>query len=148
MWSKTNPGPFDRYAAAEPDEPLFVLRGSDPVSTLLVSLWTGVRNVMGANRPDEALDAIQCSLALEQWARSHGGDVNRALQGFLRVLRNTQFAEFASYGMPCIKCDGSGVWIRQGVPVSNEPCPVCSRTAASGASGHSGVAVTKGATLN
>jgi hypothetical protein len=146
MWSKSKPGPFDRYAEAAPEEPVFVLLGRDPVSTFLVSLWIGVHGVMGGNSPAEALDAAQCSLALEQWARAHGGDVNRALQGFLHVLRNTQFAEFASYGMPCVKCDNSGVWIRQGAAVSNEPCPVCSRTAASNA--NASAVVTNRAVLN
>jgi hypothetical protein len=126
MWSKTNPGPFDRYAEAEPEEPIFVLLGRDPVSTFLVSLWIGMHAVMRDNSPSAALDAVQCTLALEQWARTHGGNVNRALNACLTVLRNTQFAEFVSHGMPCIKCDDSGVWIRQGVSIHDEPCPVCS----------------------
>jgi hypothetical protein len=148
MWSKNTPGPFDRYAEAESEEPLFVLRGSDPVAFLLASLWVGAHDVMGDNAPAAAVDAAQCSLALEQWARSHGGNVERALWAFLRVLRNTQFAEFASYGMECIKCDNSGVWISQGNVVMDKPCPVCSRTAAAAANAKETRSVTKRDSLN
>ena len=105
MWSKSQPGPFDRYTTAEADEPLFVLRGTDPVSCLLVSLWIGVHDLMGGNPPEAVLDAMQCSLALEHWARTHGSNVDLAVQACLKVLRNTSFSEFASQGMPCIKCD-------------------------------------------
>jgi hypothetical protein len=70
VWSKTSPGPFDRYAAAEPDEPLFILRGSDPVAALLVSTWVGVWGVLGGNTAAAVQDALQCSLAMEAWART------------------------------------------------------------------------------
>lgn len=36
MGTKNRPGTFDCYAAAGPDEPLFVLLGRDPVAPLLV----------------------------------------------------------------------------------------------------------------
>jgi hypothetical protein len=97
--------------------------------------------VMRDNSPSAALDAVQCSLALEQWARTHGGNVNRALNACLTVLRNTQFAEFASHGMPCIKCDDSGVWIRQGVAIHDQPYPVCSCFRAAAVAPDNGVPV-------
>jgi hypothetical protein len=31
MGTKSNPGPFDCYAKAEPDEPMFVLLARDPL---------------------------------------------------------------------------------------------------------------------
>lgn len=96
MWSKTNPGPFDRYASAEAEEPVFILRGSDPVATLLVSLWVGVHDVMGDNAPAAALDAMQCAAHMEQWARGRGRDLDRAVNAFLTVLRNAQLAAFAA----------------------------------------------------
>jgi hypothetical protein len=133
MWSKSKPGPFDRSTEAESEEPIFVLLGRDPVAFLLVSLWIGVHDVMGDNAPDVALDAAQCVLALEQWARTHGGNVERAADACLRVLRHTRFADLAAHGMPCVKCDDSGVWIREGVPVRDRPCPVCARIASAAA---------------
>lgn len=39
MGTKNNPGEFDCYAKAHPDEPLFILRGKDPVAPYLVSMW-------------------------------------------------------------------------------------------------------------
>jgi hypothetical protein len=70
---------------------------------------------------------------METWARQRNFDVDGAFKAWLRVLRHVQFAEFASYGMPCVKCDNSGVWVRQGVGVYEQPCPVRARTTASAA---------------
>lgn len=43
MGTKTNPGKFDCYAKAEPDEPVFVLLGRDPSAGPLVRLWAAIR---------------------------------------------------------------------------------------------------------
>lgn len=43
MGTKRNPGEFDCYAKAEPDEPLFILRGKDVSAPYLVEIWTAVR---------------------------------------------------------------------------------------------------------
>lgn len=43
MGSKNNPGKFDCYAKAEPDEPLFVLMGRDPMGGHLASIWSKLR---------------------------------------------------------------------------------------------------------
>ena len=43
MGTKNNPGAFDCHAAAEPDEPMFVLLGRDPMAGLLVRLWAKMR---------------------------------------------------------------------------------------------------------
>lgn len=43
MGTKNNPGKFDCYAAAEPDEPMFVLLGRDPHAAVLVTLWALLR---------------------------------------------------------------------------------------------------------
>jgi hypothetical protein len=43
MGTKNNPGEFDCYAAAEPDEPLFTLLGRDPLASHLVRLWAALR---------------------------------------------------------------------------------------------------------
>lgn len=43
MATKNNPGEFDCYASAGDDEPLFVLRSTDPLAPALVSLWACLR---------------------------------------------------------------------------------------------------------
>jgi len=39
MGTKNNPGQFDCYSKADGDEPIFVLRGKDPVAAGLVREW-------------------------------------------------------------------------------------------------------------
>ena len=43
MGTKNNPGKFDCYENAEPDEPRFALLGRDPLAGLLVDLWVALR---------------------------------------------------------------------------------------------------------
>ena len=43
MGTKAEPGPFDGYAKARPDEPIFVLLGRDPYAAALVELWAELR---------------------------------------------------------------------------------------------------------
>lgn len=43
MGTKNNPGKYDCYAAAEPDEPIFVLLARDPLAPILVSIWSSLR---------------------------------------------------------------------------------------------------------
>lgn len=82
MGTKKNPGQYDCYEAAAPDEPMFVLLGRDPLAAHLVSLWGAIRNgdleaadriydhtikknIHGyASKPDadKASEAAQCSV--------------------------------------------------------------------------------------
>ena len=71
MGSKNCPGSFDCYAAADPDEPMFVLLGRDPSAGALVRLWADLRS----KDPGEAAkvaEARACATALDDWARSKG----------------------------------------------------------------------------
>lgn len=43
MGTKANPGEFDCYANAAPDEPMFVLLARDPIAPFLVSIWSSIR---------------------------------------------------------------------------------------------------------
>jgi hypothetical protein len=43
MGTKNNPGQFDCYANAEPDEPMFILLARDPLAPILVRLWAELR---------------------------------------------------------------------------------------------------------
>jgi hypothetical protein len=71
MGSKNNPSSFDCYAAAKPDEPMFVLLGRDPMAGALVRLWALMREEAGEN-PEKVAEAISCAEQLDAWVRSLG----------------------------------------------------------------------------
>jgi hypothetical protein len=66
MGTKNNPGAFDCYANAAPDEPMFVLLGRDRIGGSLVRLWAAVRECMGAD-PKKIAEARQCATAMDAW---------------------------------------------------------------------------------
>ena len=73
MASKNKPGKFDCYANADPDEPMFVLLGRDPLASALVRLWAGARERMpGGEDPEKLAEARACAKALEAWAVAKG----------------------------------------------------------------------------
>lgn len=90
MATKNNPGKWDCYANAAPDEPMFVLLGRDPTAALLVHIWCALREGLGdvAGR-DQLLEAEQCAEALEAWARGLGKDakVDKVREVFVAVAK-------------------------------------------------------------
>jgi len=42
MGTKANPGPYDCYAKAADDEPIFTLRANDPVAEFFVAAWVAI----------------------------------------------------------------------------------------------------------
>ena len=89
MGCKNNPGKFDCYTNAEPDEPMFVLLGRDPVAPFLVSLWAKIRygdaeaafyvfqkmcktlipKYDAAPDVDKVAEATDCAMAMREWRR-------------------------------------------------------------------------------
>lgn len=73
MGTKNNPGTFDCYANAEPDEPMFVLLGRDPHAHYAVRQWAFARKAMIENgakpQSDMAMvdEAIECAEAMERY---------------------------------------------------------------------------------
>ena len=49
MGTKNNPGKFDCYENAEPDEPMFVLLARDRLAPGLTAIWAPIR---AGNRPE------------------------------------------------------------------------------------------------
>jgi hypothetical protein len=66
MGTKNQPGQFDCYHKAEPDEPLFVLLARDPLAPILVELWAMLR-AQSAGNPSKVQEARQCAVAMRQW---------------------------------------------------------------------------------
>jgi hypothetical protein len=94
MGSKINPGKFDCYEKALPDEPMMVLLGRDPLAPYLTQIWamlrTGNRNDAGKiftamlldphtfvynQHPNEAeaIEALDCSFDMKRWRRANDG---------------------------------------------------------------------------
>ena len=68
MGTKNNPGQFDCYANAQPDEPMFVLLARDPCAAEAVRYWVHLRaNSEKGIHGDKALEALECADAMEAW---------------------------------------------------------------------------------
>jgi hypothetical protein len=68
MGTKLNPGKFDCYESAAPDEPMFVLLARDPLAPMLVELWASLRSHLASN-PSKVAEARSCAEAMRQWQR-------------------------------------------------------------------------------
>lgn len=93
MGTKNQPGKFDCYDNALPDEPIFILLARDPLAPFLVSAWSAVRmgdwekartvfdamiERQGApylREPDVdvAIEAMDCSAAMFAWREGNEG---------------------------------------------------------------------------
>lgn len=72
MGTKNNPAPFDCYANAEPDEPMFILLGRDPAASFVVRLWTSMRRAMGSTSDTKLTEAEACAAAMKEFAKQRG----------------------------------------------------------------------------
>ena len=72
MGTKTNPGKYDCYAKAEPDEPMFVLLARDESAPEIVRAWADQRKFDSASDPKIA-EAYACADAMEKWRRIKRG---------------------------------------------------------------------------
>lgn len=66
MGTKLNPGKFDCYENAEPDEPMFILLARDPLAPILVDLWAELRSHAAGN-PSKVGEAHDCAEAMRLW---------------------------------------------------------------------------------
>lgn len=68
MGTKNNPGKFDCYANAHPDEPMFVLLGRDKIGGSLTRLWAAVREVLREDSKKVA-EARECAASMDAWSK-------------------------------------------------------------------------------
>ena len=79
MGTKENPGQFDCYANALPDEPMFVLLARDPDFARLVNEWADKRSrdIGCGERPQSdwklVLEARDCATDGQLWRRMNMG---------------------------------------------------------------------------
>lgn len=71
MGTRNNPGNFDCYANAQPDEPMFILLGRDPMAPQLVELWAQYREA-NDEHPDKVQEARKCADDMRAWLRMLG----------------------------------------------------------------------------
>ena len=75
MGTKNNPGEFDCYENAEPDEPMFVLLARDPLAPYLTRQWASMRWMETLRQEDadlererrKVLEAMNCADVMESW---------------------------------------------------------------------------------
>lgn len=87
MATKNQPGTYDCYANAAPDEPMFVLLGRDRAAPIAVMVWAAARAALrdrGAGDISDAqlAEAQACVAAMDAWARGLGKDPADARQVF------------------------------------------------------------------
>lgn len=71
MGTKSNPGKWDCYAKAKPDEPLFVLMARDPLAPILVDLWAQLAVSRAVNGAEKSVEAIACANAMREWFKEN-----------------------------------------------------------------------------
>lgn len=67
MGTKNQPGEYDCYANADPDEPMFVLLGRDPLAGDLVRKWAEWREKLPNPDQRKIDEAIACADAMDFW---------------------------------------------------------------------------------
>ena len=70
MGTKNNPGTYDCYAKAEPDEPIFILLGRDIGAPVLVEKWAEQAERVGGD-PEKIAEARKCAADMRAWRREH-----------------------------------------------------------------------------
>ena len=69
MGTKKDPGVYDCYAKAEPDEPMFVLLARDPIAPALVDRWANRAEAAGKD-VGKVAEARKLAEEMRAWAKS------------------------------------------------------------------------------
>lgn len=86
MGTKNNPGHFDCYTKAHPDEPMFVLLGRDELGSALVNLWATAKESL-EGKTDKVIEARHCAYQMMIWCRLKTPKVPITLEGsFLSLI--------------------------------------------------------------
>lgn len=95
MATKNNPGKFDCYANADPDEPMFVLLARDKHAVALIWLWCTLRELDNED-PTKVADARACADEMVAWAVEHKRKVcgmgHAGLAAMLELVRMANYA--------------------------------------------------------
>lgn len=95
MGTKNNPGKYDCYAKAEPDEPVFVLLGRDRAAPALVWLWAVMREMEEHPNVEKIAEARQCVVDMIQYCASRGlpalGVGHSVMAGMVEMIRTINY---------------------------------------------------------
>lgn len=69
MATKNNPGKYDCYENAEPDEPMFVLLGRDRTAPETLATWIRLREAEGRTSSEKLAEARACLEAMRVYRR-------------------------------------------------------------------------------
>lgn len=67
MGTKRQPGAWDCYDRAHPDEPIFTLRANDPLASAIVDAWAGLYALRVNHDPDKVDEARACAESMRRW---------------------------------------------------------------------------------
>jgi hypothetical protein len=104
MATKNNPGAYDCYANAAPDEPLFVLLGRDRHAPALVRIWARLRALDGEDA-DKVREAFACADAMDAHRKQLGRDPAPIMEA-LGTLICSELAQ--QLGADCVDNLGDG----------------------------------------
>ena len=90
MSTKNNPGTYDCYAHAAPDEPMFVLLGRDRHAPVLVRLWAALREAEGEDEAKVA-EAVRCATDMVRWQSDNGKHPFTDRARLMEMLRTSTY---------------------------------------------------------
>ena len=80
MSTKNNPGPFNCYKAAAPDEPIFTLKASDITAPLVINFWANLyrerkeyAGEFNERAKQKHAEALICAEEMTTWFNAHKG---------------------------------------------------------------------------
>ena len=85
MGTKNNPSlKFNCYVAADPDEPMFVLLGRDPIAPFLVGWWVGLKSTHDPSAdPEKLKEAMETARAMDDWLLKLGKEEKLKLRDLI-----------------------------------------------------------------
>jgi hypothetical protein len=69
MATKNNPGEYDCYGKAQPDEPMFILLARDIDAPEVVRFWIQLKNRRGGNNIKKLIEAGAVAAAMSRWGQ-------------------------------------------------------------------------------
>lgn len=126
MGTKNNPGAFDCYAAAHPDEPMFVLLGRDRHAPLLVTLWAWMREIDGEDAAKVA-EARDCAAQMRSWRRGPPAvdtpEDTRMLEWLMPVVSGTDDSTATTRTLAIARALVAGLDGREAIAVAMQERP-------------------------
>lgn len=117
MGTKNNPGAFDCYAAAHPDEPMFVLLGRDRHAPLLVTLWAWMREIDGEDAAKVA-EARDCAAQMRSFRQRVQHDDKAMLEWLMPIVTGADNRTSAQRAMALAMSLAGGLDGREAIAVA------------------------------